>query len=160
MQSITPCLWFNDQAEEAVNFYVSTFNAGGFDAKVLQTTRYSDAAAQASGRPKGSVMTVTFELAGQKYMALNGGPMFSFTPAISLMVNCETQQQIDHFWDQLSSNGGKEVQCGWLTDKYGLSWQIVPTIMGELMKDPNKGPRAMAALMKMKKLDIETLKNA
>ena len=160
MQRITTFLWFNDNAEEAVNFYVSVFSAAGMDSKVLQTARYSDEAARASGRPKGSVMTMNFELAGQKFMALNGGPVFSFTPAISLMVSCETQKQIDHFWKEFSSGGGKEVECGWVTDKYGLSWQIVPAKLGEWMKEPEKGKRVMAALMKMKKLDIATLENA
>ena len=160
MQRITTFLWFNDNAEEAVNFYVSVFSAAGMDSKVLQTARYGDEAARASGRPKGSVMTMNFELAGQKFMALNGGPVFSFTPAISLMVSCETQKQIDHFWKEFSSGGGKEVECGWVTDKYGLSWQIVPAKLGEWMKEPEKGKRVMAALMKMKKLDIATLENA
>ena len=156
-QRVTPCLWFNDQAEEAVNFYVSVFSAAGMKSKVLQVSRYPDEAAKAAGRPKGSVMTMTFELDGQNFMALNGGPQFRFTPAISLMVNCETQKQIDHFWEQLSG-GGTEVQCGWLTDKYGLSWQIVPTILGELLQ--SKGERVMHELLRMKKLDIEKLKSA
>ena len=160
MQRVTTFLWFNDQAEEAVNFYVSVFSTAGFESKVLQTSRYSDEVAVASGRPKGSVMTMTFELAGQKFMALNGGPQFQFTPAISLMVNCDTQQQIDHFWDQFSGNGGTEVQCGWVTDRFGLSWQIVPTKFGEWMKDPQRAKRVMAKLITMKKLVIAELENA
>jgi predicted 3-demethylubiquinone-9 3-methyltransferase (glyoxalase superfamily) len=155
MQKITPFLWYDGQAEEAANYYVSVFK----NSKVLNVTRYNDASAQASGQPKGSVMTIEFELDGQKFVAINGGPPFKLTEAVSFVVNCETQEELDYFWEKLSA-GGAEVQCGWLKDKFGLSWQVVPTILPELMKDPEKGQKAMAALMKMKKIDIETLKQA
>jgi predicted 3-demethylubiquinone-9 3-methyltransferase (glyoxalase superfamily) len=155
MQKITPFLWYDGQAEEAANYYVSVFK----NSKVLNVTRYNDASAQASGQPKGSVMTIEFELDGQKFVAINGGPHFKLTEAVSFVVNCETQEELDYFWEKLSA-GGAEVQCGWLKDKFGLSWQVVPTILPELMKDPEKGQKAMAALMKMKKIDIETLKQA
>ncbi|MDX6385530.1 MAG: hypothetical protein QOK48_3103 [Blastocatellia bacterium] len=155
MQKITPFLWYDGQAEEAANYYVSVFK----NSKVLNVTRYNDASAQASGQPKGSVMTIEFELDGQKFVAINGGPHFKLTEAVSFVVNCETQEELDYFWEKLSA-GGAEVQCGWLKDKFGLSWQVVPTILPELMKDPEKGQKAMAALMQMKKIDIETLKQA
>lgn len=125
MQKITPCLWFDDKAEEAVNFYASVFNKS----KIKDVTRYGEAGAKVAGRPKGTVMTVTFELEGQEFMALNGGPVFKFSPAISLMVHCETQEELDELWEKLSS-GGEKGQCGWLTDKYGVSWQIVPGCFG------------------------------
>jgi len=167
MKGFTTCLWFDDQAEEAANFYVSVFSAvrgsasGGKTAKVLSVARYGEAGAKVSGRPKGSVMTIVFELDGQKFTGLNGGPLFKFTPAISFMVECETQEEVDHFWEKLSE-GGKTNQCGWLDDKYGLSWQIVPTILGELMqdKDPRRSERVMKAMLQMKKLDIQALKQA
>lgn len=157
MQKITPFLWYEDQAEEAANYYVSIFK----NSKVLSVSRYSEAGAQAAGRPKGSAMTVEFELDGQNFVGLNGGPHFKFTEAVSFVVNCETQEEIDHFWEKLSA-GGAEVQCGWLKDKYGLSWQVVPTILAELLgdKDPEKAQRVMKAMLQMKKLDIETLKQA
>lgn len=151
-QKITTFLWFNDNAEEAVNFYVSVFK----NSKVLQTVRYGDV----GPGPKGSVMTIEFELDGQKFIALNGGPHFKFTEAISLMVYCETQEEIDYFWDKLSE-GGQQVECGWLKDKFGLSWQVVPAIWTELISaGGEKTDRYMAAMMKMKKLDIEQLKKA
>lgn len=157
MQKITPFLWYDNQAEEAASYYCSIFK----NSKVLNVARYSEEVSKAAGRPAGSVMTVVFELDGQQFMALNGGPMFSFTPAISFMVNCETQEEVDHYWEKLSA-GGRTDQCGWLQDKYGLSWQIVPTILGKLMadKDPQKSKRVMEAMLKMKKLDIKTLKQA
>ena len=157
MQKITPCLWFDNQAEEAVNFYVSIFK----NSKIGSIARYEEEAAKASGRPKGSVMTVVFELDGQEFMALNGGPQFKFTEAISLVVNCETQEEVDHFWEKLSA-GGQEVQCGWLKDRFGVSWQIVPTVLGEMLqdKDAEKSRRVMAAMLKMKKIDVEALKKA
>ena len=155
MQKITPFLWFDNQAEEAVNFYVSLFK----NSKVGTITRYSEEAAAASGRPKGSVMTATFELEGQEFIALNGGPHFKFTEAVSFVVNCDTQEEIDKFWENLSE-GGQKSQCGWLKDRYGLSWQIVPTILDKLMKDPEKSKRVIAAVMQMTKLDIKTLKQA
>jgi predicted 3-demethylubiquinone-9 3-methyltransferase (glyoxalase superfamily) len=159
MQKITPCLWFDDNAEEAVKFYTSIFK----NSKITGITRYGEAAAKASGRPKGTVMTVTFQLEGQGFMALNGGPEFKFTEAISLMVNCKTQKEIDELWQKFSKGGDKKAQiCGWLKDKYGLSWQIVPSVMNKMMldKDPKKTERVMTALLKMKKLDIEKLKRA
>jgi predicted 3-demethylubiquinone-9 3-methyltransferase (glyoxalase superfamily) len=157
MQKITPCLWFDDQAEEAANFYVSVFK----NSKIGRVARYGEAGEQAAGRPAGTVMTVEFQLDGQDFMGLNGGPHFKFTEAISLVVNCETQEEIDQFWVKLSE-GGQEVQCGWLKDKYGLSWQVVPTVLGEMMqdKDAEKANRAMKAMLQMKKLDIATLKQA
>jgi predicted 3-demethylubiquinone-9 3-methyltransferase (glyoxalase superfamily) len=156
-QKIIPFLWFNDNAEEAVGFYVSVFD----NSEVGTVSYYDEASSKASGRPEGTVMTISFELDGQHFIALNGGPEFKFTPAISFVVNCDTQPEIDYFWEKLSA-GGKEVACGWLEDKYGVSWQIVPVVLGELMKskDAEKSGRVMAALMKMKKLDIEALEEA
>jgi predicted 3-demethylubiquinone-9 3-methyltransferase (glyoxalase superfamily) len=151
-QKITTFLWFNDNAEEAVNFYVSVFK----NAKILQTVRYGEV----GPGPKGTVMTIDFELDGQRYMALNGGPEFKFTEAISLMVNCETQEEIDYYWEKLSE-GGQKVECGWLKDKFGLSWQVAPAILAELLRgDPAKTDRVMAAVMSMKKLDLEQMKKA
>jgi predicted 3-demethylubiquinone-9 3-methyltransferase (glyoxalase superfamily) len=156
-QKITPCLWFDSQAEEAAKFYTSIFK----DSRILGTTRYDEAAAKAAGRPVGSVLTVAFELEGQKFTALNGGPVFKFTEAISFVVNCETQAEVDHFWDTLSS-GGQEVQCGWVKDRFGVSWQVVPTILPEMLqdKDPEKAKRVMAAMLQMKKLSIGGLTQA
>ncbi len=152
-QRITPFLWFDGQAEEAANFYVSIFP----NSKVGSTSRYGEA----GPGPKGSVMTIAFDLDGLSFTALNGGPMFKFTEAISLVVHCETQAEVDHYWDKLSA-GGQQVQCGWLKDKYGLSWQIVPNALMELVqdKDPAKSQRVMAAMMQMKKIDIAGLKDA
>jgi len=157
IQRITPFLWFDDQAEEAVNFYVSIFK----NSRVGSIARYDEEAAKASGRPKESVMTVAFELDGQEFVALNGGPLFKFTEAISFVVNCETQEEVDHFWEKLSA-GGQEVQCGWLKDRFGVSWQIVPTVLVEMLQDkaPEKSKRVMAAMLKMKRIDIEALKKA
>ena len=157
MKGITPCLWFDHQAEEAARFYTSVFK----NSRVGSITHYGDSGSKAAGRPRGSVMMVEFEIAGQKFLGLNGGPIFKFTEAISLTVNCENQKEIDEYWARLSE-GGSEGQCGWLKDKYGLSWQVVPTDMGELMKegDPEKLERVMAAVLTMKKLDIATLKRA
>ena len=153
MQKITPFLWFDDKAEAAANFYVSIFK----NSKVLSTSRYGDT----GPGPKGTVMVVKFQLDGQEFLALNGGPQFTFSPAISLVVNCETQKEVDEMWEKLSAGGETQV-CGWLKDKYGLSWQIVPTILGELMqdKDAKKTERVMQAVMQMKKLDIKGLKQA
>ena len=159
MKHITPCLWFDTNAEEAVKFYTSLFP----NSKIKHTTRYGDAAAKASGQPKGSVLTIMFEMLGQEYMALNGGPIFKFTEAISLMVMCENQQEIDRLWNALAGpdSGGEESQCGWLKDKFGLSWQIVPTVFTEMMHgDLNGFERAMGALMPMRKIDIATLRRA
>ena len=157
MQKISLCLWFDSQGEEAARFYTSIFKNSGMG----RVARYDEAAAKAAGRPQGSVMTVEFELDGQRFMALNGGPLFKFTEAISLVVNCETQTEVDHFWEKLSA-GGQEVQCGWLKDRFGVSWQIVPTILPEMLqdKDPEKAKRVMAAMLKMKKIEIEGLKQA
>ncbi len=157
MQKIRPCLWFDTQAEEAAHFYTSIFK----NSKIVTVARYGKAAAKGSGKPEGSVMMVVFQLEGQEFMALNAGPQFTFSPAISLMVDCETQEELDEMWRKLSE-GGKEVECGWLTDKYGLSWQIVPAALGEMWKtsDPAKLDRMMGALMTMKKLDINALKRA
>lgn len=157
MQKITPCLWFNDQAEEAMRFYVSVFK----NSKVGRVTRYGEAGAKVSGRPKGSVMTATFEIAGQEFMALNGGPHFTLSEAVSFIVKCDTQKEIDTFWEKLSE-GGEEGVCGWLKDKFGLSWQIVPTILSDMMqdKDADKTNRGMEAVLQMKKLDIARLQEA
>jgi predicted 3-demethylubiquinone-9 3-methyltransferase (glyoxalase superfamily) len=157
MQKITPFLWFDNQAEEAVNFYTSIFK----NSKIKSVSRYGEAGAEASGRPKGTVMTVTFELEGQEFIALNGGPHFKFTEAISFVVNCESQDEVDELWEKLSEGGEKE-QCGWLKDKYGVSWQIVPTVLGEMLqdKDPKKSEKVMEALLQMGKIDIKTLEQA
>jgi len=157
VQKITPFLWFDHQAEDAVNCYVSIFK----NSEIRSIARYEEEAAKASGRPKGSVMTVAFELDRQEFVALNGGPLFKFTEAMSFVVNCETQEEVDHFWEKLSA-GGQEVQCGWLKDRFGVSWQIVPTVLGEMLqdKDREKSRRVMAAMLKMKKISIEGLKNA
>jgi predicted 3-demethylubiquinone-9 3-methyltransferase (glyoxalase superfamily) len=153
MQKITPFLWFDNQAEEAAKFYVSIFK----NSKIVNVARYGDA----GPGPKGSVMTVRFQLDGQEFVALNGGPQFKFTEAISFVVNCETQEEIDYFWEKLSGGGGKS-RCGWLKDKFGLSWQIVPSALSEMVddKDPAKSDRVMKALMQMDKLDIATLQRA
>ena len=153
MQKITPFLWFENQAEEAMNFYVSIFK----NSKRGRISRYGEA----GPGPKGTVMVATFQLEGQEFIALNGGPHFKFTEAISLVVSCETQDEVDAFWEKLSEGGAKG-QCGWLKDKYGLSWQIVPTVLGELMSgpDPEKSKKVMTAMLQMKKLDISGLKRA
>ena len=153
MQKITPFLWFDTQAEEAAKFYASVFK----NSQVVSTTRYGEA----GPGPKGSVMTVEFDLEGQRFVGLNGGPQFKFTEAVSFVVNCTTQEEVDYFWEKLSE-GGQEVQCGWLKDKYGLSWQVVPTILIEFLqdKDPVKAQGVMKAMMQMKKIEIEPLKRA
>ena len=153
MQKITPFLWFNDQAEEAMNFYTAIFK----NSKIGSVSRYGEGG---PGQP-GSVMTATFELDGQEFMALNGGPLFTFTEAISFFVNCETQAEVDELWEKLTE-GGEESQCGWLKDKYGLSWQIVPSVLGELLNDPDaeKAGRVMNAMLQMKKIDIAGLRAA
>jgi len=155
-QRITPFLWFDDRAEDAARFYVAIFE----NSRIHTTTHYDAASAGAAGRPAGSVMTVVFDLAGQRFVALNGGPHFTFTEAVSFVVNCETQKEIDHYWDKLSA-GGKVQQCGWLKDKYGLSWQVVPKKMVEWFGEPNeKSERLMTALLQMRKLDIAALEKA
>jgi predicted 3-demethylubiquinone-9 3-methyltransferase (glyoxalase superfamily) len=158
MQKITPFLWFDNQAEEAVNFYTSVFK----NSEIGNMARYDEAAAASAGRPKGSVMTAAFELEGQEFIALNGGPHFKFSEAISFVISCDTQKEIDYYWGKLSSNGGQEGQCGWLKDKFGLSWQIIPSSLSKLIAGPDKekSRRAMGALMKMKKLIIADLENA
>ncbi len=154
MQKITPFLWFDGQAEQAANFYVSVFRK---NSKILEVARYGEA----GPGPKGSVMTVAFELEGQKFTALNGGPQYQFTPAVSFVVNCATQAEVDEYWKKLAE-GGQEVACGWLTDKYGLSWQIVPTRLMELITDPDKKKvgRVMQAMLQMKKIDVAALERA
>jgi predicted 3-demethylubiquinone-9 3-methyltransferase (glyoxalase superfamily) len=153
MRKVTPFLWFDTEAEEAAKFYVSVFE----NSRVVSVTRYGEA----GPGPKGSAMTVVFELDGQEFIALNGGPQFKFTEAISFSVGCKTQQEVDAFWKKLSA-GGEEGPCGWLKDRYGLSWQINPTLLGELLNDPDPGRarRVMEAMLKMKKIDIEGLKQA
>jgi len=161
MPGITPCLWFDDKAEEAANHYVSIFSAVRGNSKIKNIARYGEAGAKASGRPKGSAMTVVFELDGQEFLALNAGPAFTFSHAISFIVNCKTQPEVDALWEKLSA-GGEPEQCGWLKDKYGVSWQIVPTVLGELLqvKDAGKSERVMKALLQMKKIDIRSLMQA
>ncbi|MFB3904951.1 MAG: VOC family protein [Acidobacteriota bacterium] len=153
MQKITPFLWFDNNAEEAVHFYVSIFK----NSRIINMSRYGDA----GPGPKGAVTVITFELEGQPFMALNGGPQFQFTPAISFLVNCEGQEEVDELWDKLSQGGHKQ-QCGWLQDKYGLSWQIIPTALGEMLndKDPAKSQRVMQVMMQMQKIDVKGLKEA
>ena len=157
MQKITTFLWFDDKAEEAANFYVSIFR----NSRIGKTSRYTDEGHEVHGRAAGSVMVVTFEIDGQEFSALNGGPHFKFTEAISLRVNCESQKEVDELWERLSA-GGEKSQCGWLKDKYGLSWQIVPTVLDEMMadKDTKKAARVMKAMLQMQKLDIAALKRA
>lgn len=159
LQKITPFLWFDHQAEEAAGFYTSIFK----DSRIVNLTRYEEEGAQASGRPKGSVMTVVFELAGQDFIALNGGPEFTFSEAVSFVVNCESQEEVDYYWAKLSEGGDETAQqCGWLKDRYGVSWQVVPTILGELLAslDPEKARRAIKAMLQMKKIDSEGLRQA
>jgi predicted 3-demethylubiquinone-9 3-methyltransferase (glyoxalase superfamily) len=159
MHKITPFLWFDNQAEEAARFYTSVFK----NSRIVNIARYGEAGAKASGRPMGTAMTVAFQLDGQEFVALNGGPHFNFTEAISFVVNCKTQEEVDHYWEKLSEGGDERAQqCGWLKDKYGLSWQIVPSVLGEMLqdKDARKSERVMSSLLKMKKLDIKTLKQA
>ena len=157
MQKIAPCLWFDDQAEEAAKFYVATFKK----ATLGPITYYGEASATVSGRPKGSVMTVAFEIDGQEFLALNGGPIFQFTEAVSLMVKCETQEEIDHMWEALS-RGGEQGQCGWLKDTYGLSWQIVVPQWDEMLrgKDAARSERVMAAILSMTKPDLQCVQRA
>lgn len=154
---ITPCLWFDGQAEEAAKFYTTVFD----NSSIVNITRYGEAGHEIHGKPAGSVLTVAFELDGQPFTALNGGPMFKFNEAISFQVNCETQEELDYFWGKLSE-GGEEGQCAWLKDKFGVSWQIVPTILVEMLNDPHpeKAERVMEAMLQMKKIDIDELKRA
>lgn len=151
-QRVTPMLWFDNQAEEAANYYVSIFK----NSKVTNVSRYGDT----GPGPKGSVMVAEFELDGQKFTALNGGPRFKFTEAISLVVNCENQAEVDYYWEKLSGDGGQEVVCGWLKDKYGLSWQVVPVRVFELLSDPATSDRVMATVMEMKKIELSKIEQA
>lgn len=159
IQRITPFLWFHDRAEEAVAWYMSIFD----NSRVERTTRYTQESAKASGRKEGSIMTIAFQLAGQDFTALNGGPEFELTPAISLVVNCETQEEIDHYWQRLGEGGDpKWQQCGWLQDKFGVTWQVVPTVLPALLSDanPDRVRRTTEAMLGMKKLDIDALRKA
>jgi predicted 3-demethylubiquinone-9 3-methyltransferase (glyoxalase superfamily) len=159
MNKITPCLWFDANAEAAVDFYVSVFN----HSRIISVTRYGAAGSNVSGRPEGSVMTIEFEIEGQKFIALNGGPVFTISPAISFVVNCQTQEEVDDYWEKLSEGGDVNAQqCGWLTDKFGVSWQIVPAELNRLLQDPDpeKAEKVMSAMLQMKKIDIKTLQQA
>lgn len=157
IQKITPCLWFDTQAEEAANFYVSIFE----DSRIVRVLHYGEAGYEIHGKPAGSVMTVEFELAGQRFTALNGGPRFRFNEAMSLEIACETQEEIDYFWEKLVE-GGEEASCGWLKDKYGLSWQVVPANLADLLDDPDeeKVARVTNAFLQMKKFDLAALERA
>ncbi len=158
MSKIMPCLWFDHQGEEAANFYVSAFRDGGQEAAITGTTRYAE---NGRGTP-GKVMTVLFSLAGQDFMALNGGPLFTFSPATSLTVKCRDQAEIDHFWDRLMADGGKPGRCGWLTDRFGFSWQVVPDAIGDMLqdRDPARAARVTEAFMSMAKFDLARLERA
>lgn len=159
IQKITPCLWFDDQAEEAAKFYTSVFK----NSSIGRIARYGEAGHEIHGRAAGTVMEVEFELNGQSFTALNGGPIFKFSEAISFQVNCATQEEVDYYWGKLSEGGDETAQqCGWLKDKYGVSWQVVPTALADMINDPDyaKSQRAMAAMLQMKKLDIEALRQA
>jgi len=151
-------LWFDDQAEEAVNFYTSLFK----NSKINRIFRYTEEAAEKTGLPVGSVLTIEFEIEGQKFVALNGGPLFKFNESISFVIDCETQEEVDYFWEKLIADGGEESACGWLKDKFGLSWQVTPTVLIDMLhdKDPEKAERVMKAMLKMQKIDIPKLKAA
>ena len=158
-QKISPCLWFDDQAEAAAGFYTAIFK----NSRIVNVTRYGEAGHEIHGRPAGSVMVVAFEIEGQAFTALNGGPVFKFNEAISFQIYCETQEEVDYYWEKLSEGGDEKAkQCGWLKDKYGLSWQVVPTVLIEMLgdHDSDKSQRAMQAMLQMKKLDIAALKRA
>ena len=159
VEKIAPCLWFDDQGEEAANFYVAIFK----NSKIVTISRYSVVGQELHGKPAGSIMSVAFELDGQTFTALNGGPAFKFSEAISFQINCETQDEVDYFWERLSEGGEEKAQqCGWLKDKFGVSWQVVPIVLPMMISDPDseKSQRTMAALLKMKKLDIAELQRA
>jgi predicted 3-demethylubiquinone-9 3-methyltransferase (glyoxalase superfamily) len=158
MQNITPNLWFDNKAEEAAKFYVSIFK----NSKMGTISRYDEEAAKHTGRPAGSAMLVTFQLSGQDFMALNGGPMFKFSEAVSFVINCEDQDEVDYFWEKLTGGGGEESMCGWLKDQFGLSWQVVPTALGELMTSgtAEQSRRVMNAMLQMRKIDIQKLQDA
>jgi predicted 3-demethylubiquinone-9 3-methyltransferase (glyoxalase superfamily) len=155
MQKITPFLWFDHQAEEAANFYVSVFK----NSRVGETSRYDEAGAKVSGRPEGSVMVISFEIEGQSFTALNGGPIFKFNESISFVIDCKDQEEVDYYWSHLTADGGEESQCGWLKDKFGVSWQVVPKALNDMLadKDPEKAKRTMEAMLKMKKISIPDL---
>ena len=156
---IAPCLWFDDQAEEAAGFYTAIFR----NSRIVNTTRYGEAGREIHGKPAGTVMTVAFELEGQTFTALNGGPSFKFNEAISFQIDCETQEEVDYYWEKLSAGGEERAQqCGWLKDRYGVSWQVVPTALLEMLNDldTEKSQRAMTAMLRMKKIDIDELKRA
>ena len=157
MQKITPFLWFDNQAEEAAKFYTSVFK----NSKIGRILRYDEASAKAAGRPVGSVLTVEFEIEGQKFTALNGGPQFKFNESVSFVVSCKTQEEVDYFWEKLI-HGGQEFECGWLKDKFGLSWQVTPTVLIDMLNynDPKKAERVMKAMMQMQKIDIKKLNAA
>jgi len=158
-QKITPCLWFDDQAEDAANFWVSIFK----DSRITNVSRYGEAGKEVHGKKPGTAMTVAFELEGQPFTALNGGPQFKFSAAISFQISCESQAEVDHYWDKLSEGGDPNAQqCAWLKDKFGVSWQVVPTALPRLLSDPDraKAGRVMNAMLKMKKIDIAELENA
>ena len=155
-QKITPCLWYDKEAEDAANFYVSVFKK---DSKINKVTRYGKEGHEVHGQKEGTVLTVDFTINGQTFIALNGGPQFKFNESVSFMIPCESQEEVDYYWNKLTE-GGEESMCGWLKDKFGLSWQVVPTILPKLLSDPSKSERAMKALMQMRKFDIEKLQNA
>jgi predicted 3-demethylubiquinone-9 3-methyltransferase (glyoxalase superfamily) len=158
-QKISPCLWFDNQAEQAANFYISIFK----NSKIIQISRYGEVGQEVHGRPPGSVMTVAFELDGQMFTGLNGGPIFKFNEAVSFQVYCDTQKEVDHYWDKLSAGGDEKAQqCGWLKDKYGLSWQVVPRVLIDMVTDSDaqKSQRVFGAMLQMKKIDIEKLSKA
>ena len=159
LQRITPCLWFDDQAEEAADFYTSIFK----DSRIVEVVRYGEAGNEIHGRTPGSVMTITFQLDGQDFIALNGGPVFNFNEAISLQVRCDSQKEVDYYWEKLCEGGDDEAQqCGWLKDKFGVSWQVTPVALLEMLQDPDqvKSQRATEAMLRMKKFDLEVLKRA
>jgi len=158
MQKITPFLWFDDKAEDVVNLYTSVFK----NSKVGRVFRCTAEAAEKTGHPIGSVLTIEFEIEGQKFVALNGGPLFKFNESISFVINCETQEEVDYFWAKLTENGGEESPCGWLKDKFGVSWQVTPTVLIDMLhdSDPEKVERVMQAMLQMKKIDIKALEDA
>ena len=156
MQKITPFLWFDGQAEDAVNFYTFLFK----NSKIGRILHCTEEVAENADRPVGSVLTIEFEIEGQKFVALNGGPLFKFNESVSFVVNCETQEEVDYFWEKLTADGGEESQCGWLKDKFGLSWQVTPTVLIDMLhdKDPDKAERVMKAMLQMQKIEIPKLK--
>jgi predicted 3-demethylubiquinone-9 3-methyltransferase (glyoxalase superfamily) len=158
MQKITPFLWFDGQAEDVANFYTSVFK----NSKIDRIFRHSEETAEKLDHPVGSVLTIEFEIEGQKFVALNGGPLFKFNESISFVINCETQEEVDYFWEKLTANGGEESQCGWLKDKFGVSWQVTPTVLIDMLhdKDPEKAERVMNAMLEMQKIEISKLKAA